>query len=103
MKNIEQLKDIDNNAKDDRIIHMAVKEGEKIKGPTGLVDNRLFTGGNKLHAIFEGHTCLWYLKYDNGALPEPLRDKRYTSFKKAVEAAEIYFGKRGLEITKIEE
>ena len=103
MNNIESLKTVDKNAKDDRIIHMQKKEGEKIRGATGLVDNRLMTGDNKLHAVFEGHTCLWYLKYEKGGMPEPLRDKRYTSFRKAVDAAELYFGKRGLEITKIEE
>lgn len=103
MKNIEQLRDLDNNAKDDRIISLAPKKGEKVKTSSGMIDSNLFTGENQLHAVFEGHTCLWYLKYTNGALPEPLRDKRYTSFKKAVEAAENYYSRRGLEITKIEE
>lgn len=102
MRNIELTsKAKDKMASDDRVLVLKAKE--EGKGPKGLVDNTLLTGGNKLHAIFEGHTCLWYLKYENGALPEPLRDKRFTSFKKAKEAAEIYFNKRNLQITKVED
>lgn len=103
MRNIEAMRPMDKNAKDDRVITLQKKKGEHTKTNTGMVDNRLFTGENKLHAVFEGPTCLWYLKYEQGALPEPLKDKRFTSFRKAVDAAEHYFGKRGIEITKIEE
>lgn len=98
MKNIENLREVDNTAKDDRVLVMKPKEGESVKSTGGQ-----FQGGNQLHAVFEGHTCLWYLKFEKGALPGALKDKRYTSFKKAVQAAENYFGRRGLEIVKIEE
>lgn len=69
---------------------------------TGLVDKRLFTGDNKLHAIRdESSSWMWYFKYDTGAVPETLKDKKYTKFELAVEAAEKYFSGRNIRIEEV--
>lgn len=69
---------------------------------TGLVDKRLFTGENRLHAIRnEASTWLWYFKYDHGQVPEFLKDRKYTKFELAKEDAEKYFLSRNVRIEEI--
>jgi len=87
---------------DDRVLVMEVKEGENVKATTGLVDNRLWKGGNKLHAVREPQTSFWYLKYEKGGLPETLKQK-FTSFTALRRHAERYFEQRGLELVKVED
>jgi len=87
---------------DDRILVIAPIEGVKTKNSTGLVDTKLFTGGNKLHAIKDPQSYIWYMRYENGVLPTPLK-QRFTSFSNLLKFARIYFMKRGLEITRVEE
>jgi hypothetical protein len=84
----------------DRILVLKQIEGQKVKGSTGLTDPRLFTGENKLHAIRNHQTCLWYFKYEMGLLPEPLKTQ-FTSFGKLLQHAKTYFSKRGLEIVEV--
>lgn len=86
--------------KNDRILVLEAGEGG-VKDSAGFMDKRLFTGGNNLHAVKEEASNLWYFKYDNGVLPEPLRDKKYTTFKHAKEVAELYFGKRNVRIKEV--
>jgi len=50
------------------------------KERTGLMDPRVFAGTNPLHAKRDDQAGLWYLHYENGILPEPLK-QRFTSFK----------------------
>jgi hypothetical protein len=69
---------------------------------TGLVDKRLFTGENRLHAIRdEASNWLWYFKYDTGAVPEFLKGRRYTKFNDAQKDAEKYFNGRNVKIEEV--
>lgn len=87
----------------DRILSLAVIDGEKAKAATGLVDTRLFTGGQKLHLKMDSQTSLWYFQYsNNGLLPEALQG-RYTGFKAGIKFAEDYFRKRNIKITEIKD
>lgn len=73
------------------------------KHPTntlGLVDKRLFTGGNNLYALQGPTNDLWTLRYESGVLPLPLKQS-FTSFRKLYQFAEEYFGKRGLHIVEV--
>jgi hypothetical protein len=65
-----------------------------------LVDTRLFTGVNNLHAIMDRQTCLWHLVYDNGMLPAALKTK-FTSFTRLEQAVRDYMLKRNVEIVEI--
>lgn len=87
-------------AKNDRVFKLTPRPGEKTLTDTGLVDTRLFKGENKLHAVMEPASCHWFMKYEKGGLPEPLKS-RYTSFPKLVEAAKQYFSGRGVDIEEI--
>lgn len=84
---------------DDRILVLE-PIGDKVKNTLGIVDNRLFKGGNNLHALKEINSNLWYLKYDVGGLPEPLKQK-YTSFAPLLKLAERYFETRGVRIAEV--
>lgn len=75
----------------------------KALSSTGLTDPRLFTGENVFHAIMEENTCLWYMKYDSGVLPPPLRGRKFTSFKLLRQAAEEYFKARNIEIKEVKD
>lgn len=89
-------------AKTDRVFSITQRPGEKTTSSTGLVDPRLFKGENKLHAVMEPASCHWFMRYDQGSVPEPLRG-RFTSFSKLTEAAEHYFNSRGVDIKEIVE
>ncbi len=91
----------DKMLKTDRILVLEPIDETKVKGTTGLVDNRLFKGGNKLHAVMEGPTAFWYFKYEAGGLPEPLKQK-FTTFNTLLRFAENYFAKRGLKVVRVE-
>lgn len=87
-------------AKTDRVFMLTPRPGEKTLTDTGLVDQRLFKGENKLHAVMDSGSCHWFMKYEKGGLPEPLKS-RYTSFPKLVDAAKQYFSSRGVDVTEI--
>lgn len=84
----------------DRIFVLEKKEGEHTKSTTGMVDNRLFTGDNKLHAKQDPQNSSWYLQYDSGILPAKLQG-RWTSFNKLREHVSDYFSKRNINIKEI--
>lgn len=84
----------------DRILVLSVIDGKAPRNTTGMVDTRLFTGENKLHAIMDTQTTLWSFKYDMGILPQPLKHK-FTSFKILKKHAEDYFRTRNIEIKEI--
>lgn len=86
----------------DRVLVLEVIDGEKIKSSTGMVDQRLFQGGNKLHAKRSPQYDLWELKYEQGAVPEPLRQK-YTTFATLFKEASRFYEKRGLKISRVED
>jgi hypothetical protein len=85
--------------KQDRILVLKTKDGSKPKSSTGLIDPRLFTGENKLHVI-QDKTSLWIFKYEQGGLPEPLR-QRFTTFDIALAQAKKYFASRNVEIIEV--
>lgn len=83
----------------DRILSISTIEGVTPTSSTGLVDSRLFKGGNKLHALRDDNGNLWRLKYEQGDLPGALK-QRFTSFPKLLQFVENYFERRGLRVTK---
>ena len=85
----------------DRLILLEPMEGGA-KNTKGMVDNRLFTGENKLHAKLDPTNCQWYLQYDSALIPESLRG-RWTSFNKLKEHVEQYFHKRNVKIKAIQD
>lgn len=96
------MDDMNNVRSHDRILELAVIDGKAALSSTGMVDTRLFTGGNKLHAIMDLETCLWRFKYDDGILPQPLKGV-FTSFKALRKFAEEYFLKRNIRITEVKD
>ena len=84
---------------DDRILLLEPIPGKDITNSAGLVDNRLWKGGNRLHAKKDPHG-LWYMQYDNGILPPVLRHK-YTSIQALIKFAEGYFRGRGLKLIDV--
>lgn len=87
----------DKQRSDDRIL--VLRQGDKPKTSAGLVDSRLFNGQNKLHVI-KNNQGLWSFKYEQGGLPEPLK-QRFTRFEDALTFASRYFGKRDIKIEAI--
>lgn len=84
----------------DRILVIKPMEGKDAKSSMGLIDTRLFTGENKLHAIQDPRNTLWSFKYDSGGLPEPLK-QRFMNFTTCLQHAKTYFAKRNIEITEV--
>lgn len=84
----------------DRVLKLKVKEGEKAKNSTGMVDTRLFSGSNRLHVVKEPETNFWYFKQDYGNIPPALRQK-FTTFLYAKEHATNYFKTRNIEVTEV--
>jgi hypothetical protein len=97
---VEFLPDTTKMRSKDRVLVLSIMDDKKPKSSTGMVDTSLFTGGNKLHAKMEDETCFWYLKYDNGILPQPLKVK-FTSFPQLKRHAEEYFKNRNIEIKEV--
>lgn len=88
----------------DRVLVLKPMEGKDAKSSGGIIDPNLFKDGetsNRLHAVMDGETCLWTLKYERGALPPVLRDQTFTSFKNAKKYAEEYFKQRNVAITEV--
>lgn len=86
--------------KADRVIIVKPIDGKKALSTSGLVDTRLFTGDNKLHAVRDGQNMLWSLKMEAGGLAEPLR-QRFKTFDSLLEFVRTYFRKRNIEITEV--
>jgi hypothetical protein len=86
----------------DRVFILTPEEGENPKNSSGMIDKRLFTGDNKLHAIRdEASSFLWYFKFDHGILPQYLNGRRYTKFDEAKKDLERYFNSRNVEIKEV--
>lgn len=67
----------------------------------GLVDPGIFKGTNKLRAFMNDHG-LWFMKYEHGLLPEPLK-QQFTSISKLVAFTKDYLGKRNLEVVEVKD
>lgn len=85
------------NATKDKILTLAQRAN--VKATNGLIDRRLFSGGNRLHAILENNG-LWSLRYDFGIVPEPLKQK-FTSFSTALKTVKYYFDSRNIDVKEI--
>lgn len=85
----------------DRVLEVKAIDGKPLNS-SGMLDKRLFDGTNKLHGKMEPETCLWYLEYENGPLPEALK-ARFTNFRLLKEHAERYFQGRNVEIVKVQD
>lgn len=85
---------------DDRILVLEVIDGKKPLSSIGMVDPRLFKGGNKLHAIRDPNDNLWYVRYEAGGLQEPLKQK-WTRFSLLLAFCRDYFEKRNLTIKEV--
>jgi hypothetical protein len=89
------------NKKPDRILVLKIKDGEKgALNSIGVLDKRLFTGENNLHAIMDKETCLWSLKYDAGGIPYAMK-QQFTSFSTLYKFVEAYLKKRNIEIEEV--
>ena len=96
-----QRKELHDKArKTDRILVVKPIEGKKALNSSGLVDPRLFTGANNLHAIQDPGNTLWSLKLDSGGLAEPLK-QRFKTFDTLLDFVKSYFRKRNLEVTEV--
>ena len=84
----------------DRILELSQIDGKAPISSTGLVDKRLFSGDNKLHAVKDPQTCLWSLKYEEGSVPQVLRCQ-FTSFRMLFKYVEDYFKKRNITVKEV--
>lgn len=95
---------IDKSAKirsTDRVFILKKKDIKvNTKSSSGIIDNRLFTGENRLHAIQNPETSLWSFKYEHGMTPSTLKSS-FTSWQKAYEFIKVYFENRNIEITEV--
>lgn len=87
------------NKATDRVIVLAPIEGKFALNTSGLVDKRLFSGENKLHAL-QGVNGLWTLRYEMGITPEPLK-QIFTNFSTLERIVRDYFLKRNVEVKEI--
>lgn len=69
------------------------------KNGSGLIDPRLFKGGNRLRAIMD-ESGLWFLRLDSGTLHEDLK-QRFTTFPRALEAVKKHFNKRNVDVKEV--
>ena len=86
--------------KTDRVFVLKAREGAT--SSTGLVDPRLFSGENKLHAKMDPKSLLWHFKYEHGGLPQPLKQS-FTNFDLAYKHAEKYLNTRGIDILEVQD
>ena len=84
----------------DRVIVLAPKAGKTAKSVSGQVDNRLFTGENRLHGLRDPQSGLWSLRYDHGITQQPLQ-QRFTTWQKTYDFVKSYFDRRDIEIKEI--
>lgn len=85
---------------DDRVLILKVIDGKKAVSSTGMIDTRLFTGENRLHAVIDERTGMWNMRYETGGLPGPLQQK-FTTFEQLLEFAKQYFKTRNVEIVEV--
>jgi hypothetical protein len=85
---------------DDRVLVLKTIEGKKAADSAGKIDPRLFTGENKLHAVFDARSGMWNMRYETGAIPGALQQK-FMEFHELVAFAKAYFKTRNVEVTSI--
>lgn len=65
---------------------------------TSLIDPKLFTGEQEIHAVRGPFDNLWRVKYNKGTLPTPLKQS-FTNFQQLFNFCVAYFGRRGVKVT----
>lgn len=88
-------------AKTDRTFELSIIDGTLPKNSIGMVDPRLFSGGNKLHIVKDPETNFWSFRYEDGLPPKELRCS-FTSATMAIRHAELYYRSRNLAIKEID-
>ena len=88
--------------KTDRELVLSPIEGKQVLASSGMVDSRLWKGGNRLRAVKTEPGNLWYLKLDHGAVPPSLQQK-FTSFASLLKFVTPYYEKRGLQIVEVKD
>ena len=88
------------NLSSDRILMLEPMEGKSALDLRGSVDSRLFRGENRLHAIMDKQSAMWYLRYDSGIMAESLK-QRWTSFNKLLTFVTEYFKRRNVNIKEV--
>lgn len=83
----------------DRILVLKRMEGKSSLTQSGVVDNGLFTGKNKLHAVRDDMS-LWGLKYEHGELPQSLKQS-FTTWQKMYDFVKAYYERRNIEIAEV--
>lgn len=84
----------------DRVAVLEVMDGEKPLSSMGLTDPRLFTGENRLHIVKDTQRNIWAFKYEQGGVPEPLKQK-FTDFGRALKHAQDYYKTRNIKIVDV--
>lgn len=84
----------------DRILVLKPREGVSTLNSKGMVDNRLFSGKNRLHAIRDSQTSFWSLRYDEGIVPEQLKQS-FTTFQKMYDFVKGYFARRNVDLVDV--
>lgn len=92
---------IKTNRSEDRIITIELIDDQAPSSSTGIVDKRLFKGGNRLHAQRD-ENFLWLLRYDQGSVPPALAG-RWTHFPRLLDDITLYFKNRNLSVKRIED
>lgn len=85
---------------DDRVFVLELIDKKAPLSTTGLMDRRLFSGENRLHAVKESQYNLWHVKYEHGTIPEPLQQK-FTTFSQLLKYITDYFRKRNIELKEV--
>jgi hypothetical protein len=87
---------------DDRVLVLAPIDGTKPKSSIGIVDPKLFTGENKLHAIRNPNFSWWTLKYEHGGVP-PVLQQTFMSFEDLLTFTKEYFKTRNIQIVDVKD
>lgn len=86
----------------DRVILLQPMEGKEVLSTSGKVDPRLFSGGNKLHAVYNVNTGLWELKVENGSIAGGLQGQ-FSEFESLLIHVTSYFNRRNIAVTGVED
>lgn len=100
MGSMSQQSNMPSTRSDDRIFVLEKIDNKAPKDSIGMTDHRLFTGENRLHAVKNHETNMWYFKLDKGGVPEPMKCM-FTGFKDARKFAESYYATRNIKITEV--
>jgi hypothetical protein len=95
-----KLANKDKLKKDDRILEVKVLDGEKPLSSIGMVDKRIFQGGNKLHAFYNPMTGFWKLRYEVGVIPGKLMNN-WLSFDQLLADTDKYLRSRNMYISEV--